>query len=205
MNPIRSIPLFFFTILYTSLFAQSGGAIKGKVIDGELNTELPGATIRVQGTSIGTTSDIYGDYYLSLKKGSYTLEVRFLGFANQTHEITIENGKIVNKNFSLEADAEFMDEVVVTSQQIGQQAAINRQIQANSIVNVVSKDKIESLPDQNAAESVGRLSGVAIQRNGGEGQKIAIRGLSPRFNSITINGERLPSSDANDRSFDLST
>ncbi|MEZ4852184.1 MAG: TonB-dependent receptor [Bacteroidia bacterium] len=86
----------------------------------------------------------------------------------------------------------------------GQQAAINQQINSNTIVNVVSKDKIQSLPDQNAAETVGRLPGISVQRDAGEGTKIVVRGLSPRFNSITVNGERIPSTDPEDRSVDLS-
>ncbi|UCE07075.1 MAG: TonB-dependent receptor, partial [bacterium] len=60
------------------------------------------------------------------------------------------------------------------------------------------------LPDQNAAESVGRLPGISIQRDAGEGQKVIVRGLSPRFNSITVNGERIPSTDPENRSIDLS-
>ena len=60
------------------------------------------------------------------------------------------------------------------------------------------------MPDQNAAEAVGRLAGVSVYRDAGEGQRISIRGISPRFNSITVNGERLPSTEESDRSVDLS-
>ncbi|MEL6562289.1 MAG: carboxypeptidase-like regulatory domain-containing protein, partial [Bacteroidota bacterium] len=191
------------SLISVETLSQTKGAISGKVIDAELKTELPGATIQIRGTTEGTTSDIYGKYFLSLAPGTYVVEVRFLGYETFTREVTITD-RLITLDFSLSADVGTLDEVVVTAQNLGQRSAINRQIRSNSIVNIVSKDKIESLPDQNAAESVGRLPGVAIQRNGGEGQKVAIRGLSPRFNSITINGERLPSSDANDRSFDLS-
>ncbi len=60
------------------------------------------------------------------------------------------------------------------------------------------------MPDQNAAESIARLPGISIQRDAGEGQKVVVRGLSPKFNSITLNGVRIPSTDAADRSVDLS-
>ena len=205
MNPIRSFLFFLTAISSISLFAQSGGAIKGNIREAETSTELPGATIQVQGTLIGTTSDIYGDYYLPLEDGTYQIEVRYLGFKTGLQEVVISGGNVVTRNFELEADASLMEEVVITAQLLGQQAAINQQIKANSIVNVVSKDRIQSLPDQNAAESVGRLPGISIRRNGGEGQQVVVRGLSPRFNAITLNGVRIPSSEGSDRSFDLST
>ena len=82
--------------------------------------------------------------------------------------------------------------------------AINKQLAAKSLVNVVSSDRIQELPDANAAESVARVPGVTIKREGGEGNKVVIRGLSPKYNSITVDGTRLASTDADDRSTDLS-
>jgi len=95
-------------------------------------------------------------------------------------------------------------EIVVTAQVAGQLAAINEQFSDRVVKNVVSRDRIQELPDNNAAESIGRLPGVAIQRSGGEANKVAIRGLSPKFNTVTVNGVRLPTTDPNDRSVDLS-
>ncbi len=48
------------------------------------------------------------------------------------------------------------------------------------------------------------LPGVAIQRDAGEATKVVVRGLSPKFNSVTINGVRIPATDPSDRSVDLS-
>ena len=64
--------------------------------------------------------------------------------------------------------------------------AINKQLNAKSIVNIVSSDRIQELPDANAAETVARVPGVTIKREGGEGNKVIIRGLSPKYNSITV-------------------
>ena len=61
------------------------------------------------------------------------------------------------------------------------------------IVNIVSRARIQELPDANAAESVSRLPGVSLIRTGGEGSKVVIRGLSPQYNQITIDGVELPS------------
>ncbi len=87
------------------------------------------------------------------------------------------------------------EEVVVTGIARGQLAAINQQVNSNTIVNVVSKERMQELPDQNAAEAVGRLPGVSVVRAGGEGTMVTLRGMAPRLNLVTINGARVPSDD----------
>ena len=71
-------------------------------------------------------------------------------------------------------------------------------------MNIISSDRIQELPDANAAESVARVPGVSIRREGGEGNKVVIRGLSPKYNNVTVNGVKLASTDNDDRSTDLS-
>ena len=95
-------------------------------------------------------------------------------------------------------------EVIVTVQAKGQMDAINKQLNSKSLVNIISSDRIQELPDANAAETVARVPGVSIRREGGEGNKVVIRGLSPKYNNITVNGVKLASTDNDDRSIDLS-
>ena len=71
---------------------------------------------------------------------------------------------------------------IVTAQAFGQRAAINQQLASNSVVNIVSAEKIEELPDATAAEAIGRLPGVSLKRSSGEANKVVIRGLSPKYN-----------------------
>ncbi len=86
--------------------------------------------------------------------------------------------------------------MVVTAQASGQNSAINQQLTSNNVVNVVSAARIQELPDANAAESVGRLPGISLVRNGGEATQIVIRGLQPQYNTITVDGVPIPSNDA---------
>ena len=180
------------------------GWIKGMVQDAVSKEPLPGANIIIKGTSIGAASDLEGNYrILNVPVGSYNLRFMFIGYKSKEIPVTVKSGEMVEINAGLEFDViKFDKAVVVTAQQEGQAAGINQQIQSNTIINVVSKDKIQELPDQNAAESLGRLPGIAIQRDAGEGQKVVVRGLSPRFSAITVNGQRLPST-TDDRSVDL--
>jgi TonB-dependent receptor len=95
-------------------------------------------------------------------------------------------------------------EVVVVSQVKGQLAAINQQISSSTIVNIVSEEKIQELPDANAAEAIGRLPGVSIIRSGGEASKVVLRGLSSKFSNITVDGVTIPGTDSTSRDVDLS-
>jgi len=60
-------------------------------------------------------------------------------------------------NFALLSEAIEGEEVVVTAQARGQHEAVNQQLQSNTIMNVVSSDKIRELPDQGASAALSRL------------------------------------------------
>jgi len=184
---------------------EAYGVVYGIVRDATTGEPLPYATITVSGTNIGTTTDVNGQYLLKkVPAGPQEIIYSFVGYAKKSLRLNVLPDEAMIQNVDLDYEVTMADEVVISGQALGQAAAINQQINANTIVNVVSKDKINELPDQNAAEAVGRLPGIAVQRDGGEGQKVVVRGLSPRLNSITVNGERIPSTDAENRSVDLS-
>jgi TonB-dependent receptor len=187
------------------LVAQSG-AVSGIVTDKEEGSSLPGAAVYIKGNeTTGTITDIDGQFVLSgLSDGDYTVMVSFLGFAVQEIPVQISAGSNVELKVELEGDVVMGQEVLVTGQALGQAKAINQQLNAESISNIVSADRIQELPDVNAAEAISRLPGVSINRSGGEGQKIVVRGLEPKFNAITVNGVRMAANDASDRSVDLS-
>lgn len=192
-------------ILVSYTFGQRKGLLSGTINDQALNEPLPFVAIGIANLNIGTTSDLDGKYrLLNVPAGTHEVSFSYLGYETQLKTITIAAGEELEVNISLGEGGVTMDEVVVLGQATGQRAAINRQINSNTIVNVISKEKLQELPDQNAAESVGRLAGVSIYRDAGEGQQVSIRGISPRFNAITVNGERLPSTEQSTRSVDLS-
>jgi outer membrane receptor for ferrienterochelin and colicin len=123
----------------------------------------------------------------------------YLSYHDKEQEIEVIAGETLVINGEMEMASIMGEEVVITGMMRGQTAAINQQVTSNTIVNVVSKEKISELPDANAAEAIARLPGISLQRDAGEGTKVVIRGMAPKFNSITINGERIPSTDPIDR------
>ena len=181
------------------------GNIVGKVIEKGTGEALIGANVILKGSSFGDATDVEGNFIIrKVEPGVHVLIVSYLGYITEEIEVVVDDGETTEINVELEAQGFEGEEITITAQVRGQVAAINEQRSSNTITNIVSKDRIEDVPDVNAAESIGRLPGVSIQRSGGEANKVAIRGLSPKFNNVTINGVRIPSVDATDRGVDLS-
>ena len=201
LNQIVLIILFCSTLI----FAQGTTTIRGVVRDSTTRDPLPGANIVIMGTGLGTASDLYGRYSLdNIPIGDILIRVSYVGYKTTEEKIKTVPNKTMEIEFRLTPESIEGQEVVITAQAKGQTEAINQQLTANAIVNIVSSARIQELPDANAAESVGRLPGVSILRSGGEGNKVVIRGLAPKFNNIEVAGIKMASTDADDRSVDLS-
>ena len=205
MKNLKYKSILIFIILSQNLFANQY-SLSGYIRDIASGEPLIGANIFVEGTSIGSATDKTGLYRIDgLEEGSYSFKSSYIGYKSSSEQIDIKGE---NKDIFLDFNLNYMmlegNEVIVTAQARGQMDAINRQLNSKSLVNIISSDRIQELPDANAAETVARVPGVSIRREGGEGNKVIIRGLSPKYNNITVNGVKLASTDNNDRSTDLS-
>ena len=193
-----------FLLTNTIAFSQNVN-LSGFVKDASSGDPLVGANVYIVGTSLGTASNEKGFYKLpNISEGIYIVRAEYIGYMMMEDSVEIIGGSDVALDFNLKYTTIEGEEVTVTAQAKGQMDAINKQLNSSSIVNIVSADRIQELPDANAAESVARVPGVSIKREGGEGNKVVIRGLSPKYNSITVDGTRLASTDPDDRSTDLS-
>jgi hypothetical protein len=199
----KAIKVFLFLFLFSSTsFGQ--GILRGVVLDSANAEPLVGANIIVVGTSLGDATDLEGKFRISgIPKNKKSIRISYMGYNAKTLQIDLTK-KEEYLTIKLKPDYVSIGEVTVTAQYKGQADAINQQKISSTIINVVSKDRIEELPDNNAAETIGRLPGVSIQRDGGEGSKVIMRGLSPKYSLITVDGQKIPSTDAVDRSVDLS-
>ena len=163
--------LFLLILLVPSLI-KAQGALRGAVTDSVTNDKLIGATIVVMGTSLGAITDVEGEYRLSnVPEGKRQIKISYVGYKTKIVQVDVVSGQMKRADFQIVVDAININEVVVTGQARGQVAAINQQLGANTIVNVISEEKIQELPDANAAEAIGRLPGVSIQRFGGRSKQ----------------------------------
>ena len=185
---------------------QENVSISGKVMDASTDKELSWANISILGTNMGAATNEDGSYFISnVPPNTYTLRVTYLGYGKLDSTIVLTGKESININFKLTYGEVIQgEEVVVAAQASGEWSAINKQLSSKTITNIVDESQIKELPDANAAESVGRLPGVSIQRSGGEATKVTIRGLSPKYNAVTVNGVKIPATGSNDRSVDLS-
>lgn len=187
-----------------SMYAQGSGNISGTVVDKSSGEELLFANVQLEGTSLGTSTDEEGGFIIyQIPAGDYQLITTYIGYVEQTISVTVVAGGTLEVDIELDYAAVEGVEVIVSAQASGQMGAINQQLNSNTIKNVVSADRIKDVPDGNAAESVSRLPGLSLIRSGGEGQKVAVRGISPQYNVMMVNGVRMQSTDRNDRSVDL--
>jgi TonB-dependent receptor len=94
--------------------------------------------------------------------------------------------------------------VVVSGIRASLSSSLTTKRMQDGVVDAVSAEDAGKFPDTNIAESLQRVTGVQIQRNGGEGRYISVRGLGPEFNNVLVNG-RTMTSDTGGRefSFDL--
>jgi TonB-dependent receptor len=79
-------------------------------------------------------------------------------------------------------------EIVVTGFRSSLRASLNEKRNASGVIDVIKAEDIADFPDNNLAESIQRIPGVAITRDQGEGRQISVRGLSPLFTRVRING-----------------
>src|SRR5712672_1015976 len=84
-----------------------------------------------------------------------------------------------------------LGEILVTgiSASVTTARAIKRDSQG--IVDAIAPEEIGKLPDTNLAESLQRITGVSIDRSGGEGEFITVRGFGPEFNTVLVNGRQI--------------
>ncbi|MEP0418021.1 MAG: TonB-dependent receptor [Cyclobacteriaceae bacterium] len=195
-----------FLLIGNESYAQTG-FLSGKIISSSDKETLTGATVILKNSSTkGSVTDIEGNFIVSnVPLGNQIFVVSFIGFKSIEKAVDVVEGENYLGSITLEEDLETLNEVVISAQALGQNTAIREQLNSDAIVNVVSSDKIQELPDVNAAEAIGRISGVSVQRSGGEANSIILRGLNPELTSITINGIKQSPTDANSRAVDLST
>ena len=60
--------------------------------------------------------------------------------------------------------------------------------EADQVIDTISAEDIGQFPDLNVAEAIQRITGVAMTRNNGEGEKVSVRGLNPNFTRVEVDG-----------------
>jgi TonB-dependent receptor len=181
-----------------------GGVVEGYVRDASTGEPLIGSTVYIEGTTKGAITNLNGYYTLSgINPGEYVFVASYLGYEDQKLTCDIKEKGSCELDFFLTSVSMKLEEVAITVQARGQLSALNRQINAGYVSNHISSERLQEVPDATVAESLARLPGVSVTTDAGEGNKVIIRGMNPRYSLVTVDGVRTPSLEDNDNSVGL--
>lgn len=172
-------------------FAAMAASFKGVVIDSETNEPLIGATVIVDGSTYGTTSDIDGSFELELKEGSYVLVVSYMSYVTREVEIMVPGGVGSGIVVELEPDTQMVDAVTITARKSmeAERTLQLERISANVAIENIGAREMSLKGLSNAQESVKKLTGISIASAG----QLVVRGLGDRYSITTLNGQPIAS------------
>jgi TonB-dependent receptor len=191
---VLSALLFSATFCFAPTLAQTGkGTITGTAKD-SAGAALSSTLIELQPLGRRVVSDDQGQFRITeVPAGDYTLAASYVGFATFSAPVKVAAGQTVNIDPVLQVASQ-NDQVIVTAERLqGEAEAINIERLSDDIVQVLPSRVINSLPNTNVADAVGRLPSVSLERDEGEGKYVQIRGTEPRLSNVTINGVNVPS------------
>lgn len=166
--------------------------IYGHVIDKKTGEHMPFVTIQLKGTTIATTTDKTGHYFLkNLPEGTHTIVVKFLGYQTVEKTVTVKHDATQEQNFSLEADDVSLDEVVVSANRNETARRL-----APNLVNVIGPKLLDVTQSVCLAQGLNFQPGVRTEdncQNCGFTQ-VRINGLDGHYSQILVNSRSVFSS-----------
>jgi TonB-dependent receptor len=202
MNQFKTffrVLLFIATPIIT--FAQQTGSIRGIIKDAKSGEVAIGATVKVEGTNLGASTDINGAYEIKrVPAGKQKISVSYIGYiTKEVANVQVEpNGEAI-VNVSVQEDNQSLDEVVVKAQRITSTdiSLITEIKELQQIAVGVSGQQIQKTQDRDASAVVRRIPGVSIF----DDRFIVVRGLNERYNTVLINDMITPSTEVDSKSF----
>jgi len=168
-----------------SSMAFSQGVVKGVVVDASNKEKLIGTTVLVKGTTIGTSSDVFGNFTLNVPAGKKTIVVQFVGYANKEVDVTVKDGETTDLGtIALDPEQIGIAEVTVFAS-----VAIARKtpVALSQIEPIQIEEKLST---QEFPEVLKSTPGVyATKQGGGFGDsRINLRGFESPNIAVMING-----------------
>ncbi len=174
--------------------AQDNGRLSGRVVDRGTQRPLPGISVSLQGTGIGTSTDSAGVFrFTGVGETSYSVNFSGIGYKPQTiFNIVLNAGNEINLNIELDPATESLTEVVVQS---NRRTAVASSIESPLSVQRLTTEEIRSNPGGNfdISKVIQALPGVGGGVAGGSFRNdIIIRGGAPNENVFYLDGVEIP-------------
>jgi len=183
-NIVKFSLFFAFLFLGSALFAQKG-IVRGNVYDKATGEPIIYGTVRLAGTTIGTSTDLNGFFSLSnIEAGDYVLVATYIGYDSVGVDVTVANGKIVYRRLNMEESSVNLDVVQVSAEK----AKARTEVKISSVT--VSPKQIRALPSTGGEADIAQYLSVipGVVFTGDQGGQLYIRGGSPIQNKILLDG-----------------
>ncbi|MGJ1265354.1 TonB-dependent receptor domain-containing protein [Sphingobacterium spiritivorum] len=164
--------------------------IRGRVIDASDKTALPGVSVRVKGVQAGATTDVNGNFAITVPSAGSVLVFSYLSYETKEVIITGSQREIL---VSLKQSSTALSEVTVQARRNTRTeiAVLEERKKASIIQDAISAQQIERTGSITTTQALQRISGVTVT----DDKYVAIRGLGDRSVIGQLNGARLASSD----------
>jgi hypothetical protein len=171
-----------FLLMSTVIFAQEKYSISGTIKDQSSGETLFGATVFIENSSIGTTTNEYGFYSITAAEGNYTLIISYLGFEDSSKEITLNSDQ--NLNVELSESSNQLTEIVLQTEE-SEDINLRKPQMSVSKLNVATIKQMPAvLGEIDIIKSIQLLPGVT---NNGEGSSgFNVRGGSVDQNLVLL-------------------
>ncbi|RLD95165.1 MAG: TonB-dependent receptor [Bacteroidetes bacterium] len=180
--------LILLSLLFFYLFPLSGQHSDANIF-GDVQSEgehIPFATIHIEGTAIGTATDVTGHYMLiDLEPGIHVLVASSMGYITAKREVTIQKDELLEVNFELVEETMSINEVVITGTK-----TFKRQTDAAVIVNVIDSKLLAQTQSCNISEGLKFQPGLRVETDCQTCNYTQLRmnGLGGGYSQILING-----------------
>lgn len=180
------------SLLFSAFAIAQNATVSGVILDKEMDNEpLSFANVMIKGTKMGTTTDENGKYSLTLKPGSYTLVIGFLGYDTKEIPFTVKANEKKKIDYTLESNGVQLDDVVViqTVSKEKESALLQEQQKAVEIKQSIGAQEMSRKGISNVETGLTKVTGITKVESRG----LFIRGLEDRYNNLLINNLAVPS------------
>ncbi|MGL5681488.1 MAG: carboxypeptidase-like regulatory domain-containing protein [Marinifilaceae bacterium] len=165
----------------------SAQTLKGTIIDKKTKEPMVGVQIAINGTTVGTVTDLDGNYVLNKLFDGAVLSINYISYTTViTSPIAIKDGETKVMNFQMEESDITLDEVVITARKNYESEGVLKSERINSgfaIENIGAKEmSLKGI--STVADGVQKMTGITIADAG----QVFVRGLGDRYSITTLNG-----------------
>lgn len=180
-------------LLVMAVNASAQGTFRGKISDENGETIIGAAVYLKTNKSVGTTTDLDGNFSLSIKDSlPQVIQISFVSYLLIEETIQVKKGQVVVRNFTMKPKENIIGNVEIIADAAKNKDYYLENIKKKSTTSIdyISSETMKKTGDNNVMSAVARVSGVSTN-----GDFITVRGIGDRYLKTNINGLRIPTLD----------